>query len=263
MNLSYTQKSKEIVSQSSALCITLKKNLSTYFSNPVQRNTEQIKQSSFHTLSTRQFPIRPKVIHNKHHTTPNRTYRTFYDIPEVFSWASKHYKTWFKELTLQQRTAIMNYSWDQFKIVNNTLRTTDQNSQVNRIIKPLIQDLHSALKKSSLPEDIVVYRRADIRMLENYSNLSLNELVGKKILEKSFLSTSLLEKGTEAWKKKHNLLLKIHARKESNGAFIGFHSVFKDEYEMLFDKNHSFIIDEISYNRHEIFVKCTLAKDAN
>jgi hypothetical protein len=193
-----------------------------------------------------------------HHTTQNRSLKTFNSVPEAFSWGNKHYQPWLKELTPQQRTALISYSWDQFKMVNKTLRSFDKNPYGNRNMNPLIKDLHDALKKASLPEDIIVYRRADKRMLENYSHIPLHKLPGKKLLEKSFLSTSLIAEKTTPWEKKHKLLLKIHAPKGSNGAFIGLNSIFGNECEMLFDKNHSLIIHEARSNQKDLFLNCTL-----
>jgi hypothetical protein len=258
LNLSLIQPSKEILSRTPVLSVALKSLLSSSLAKSFQGSPHHDTKRPFIKPAKQHRSFRPDESHQTHHTTQNRSLRTFDSVPEAFSWANTHYQQWFKELTPKQRTALINYSWDQFKMVNKTLRSFGKNHYETRMMNPIINDLHSALKKASLPEDIIVYRRADKRMLGNYLYIPLHQLPGKKLLEKSFLSTSLIAEKTSPWEKKHKLLLKIHAPKGSNGAFIGFNSIFGDECEMLFDKNHSLMIHEAISNRKDISLNCTL-----
>ncbi len=77
-------------------------------------------------------------------------------------------------------------------------------------------------------------------MLGTLKNTPVDELVGKGISDKGFLSTSLIPDGQFGG----DLLLKIDAPTGTKGAFIGDLSVVPTEVEILLQKGQNMIIKE-------------------
>jgi NAD+--asparagine ADP-ribosyltransferase len=140
-------------------------------------------------------------------------------------------------LSVSEREAVTEYTGTNYKNINAVLRGketayTGQNAE-------FAENISSALKKANVPEDVVVYRGASKSALGELKDLSKEDMVGKVIEDKGFMSTSMLENSSF----NGDVKMKINVPKETNGAYVGEISYYP-EAEMLLDKGQKMIITE-------------------
>jgi len=105
----------------------------------------------------------------------------------------------------------------------------------------LVQNLDQAINKSELPQDLTLFRGASLRSLglSADSLKSADQLVGKTITDKSYVSTSLTS--STAGEFSHGVLVKIDAHKGAKGIYMndldGKHG---NEMEMLLPRGSKF-----------------------
>ncbi len=183
-------------------------------------------------------------------------YKMFFSAEDAKAWAHKHLDNPKTQLTSQQTRALLSYSWNKYGLVNKALRSNQE--KISRSSEgELITNIQDVLKNSKLPENIIVYRRVKEDIFNNLSFSSYKDLIGQKIKEKGFLSTSLSLESLEEWKDKHNVQIQIKAPKNARGYYLGSNSLF-EENEILFDKDYTLKITDIKANKQNIYVTCEL-----
>ncbi|HEX9061422.1 MAG TPA: ADP-ribosyltransferase, partial [Clostridia bacterium] len=155
----------------------------------------------------------------------------FFNTSEAQSWGSSSYSTWKNALSASEKSAITAYTGDEcYQNINAVLRGLESEYEGNNA--EIVQELSQALSKSSIPQNITLYRGASKAMLGNLQNLPPEELVGEVISDKAFMSTSLVPAGAF----NGDLTLIIEAPSGAEGAYIGNMSYYPGEAEVLLNK---------------------------
>lgn len=154
---------------------------------------------------------------------------------------------WREKLSDDEINAIKDYTREEpnyYKNINKKLRgKTLFFDEGNRDRATLI---HNALQKAEVPIPCTVYRGGPPDILGKYKNMTDDELVGKVLLDKGFMSTSTV-KGSEFG---GSVKLEIHVPAGAKGAYLsnGISVIGQGEHEMLFDKGCRIKIIGVSYD---------------
>ena len=109
--------------------------------------------------------------------------------------------------------------------------------------KMITEKLTTALDKASLTDNMILYRGTSTEALGSYKNLAPADLLGKTIMEKGFMSTSMnnsVAKGMFSG----NMHMTIEAPKGSKGLDISSISEYSDEAEILFQVGQEMVITD-------------------
>lgn len=154
---------------------------------------------------------------------------------------------WSKGLSNEEFNALKDYTREEpnyYRNINKKLRgKTAFFDSGNRERAFLI---HNALKKSEIPCPCTVYRGGPPDILGKFKNMSDDELIGKVLLDKGFMSTSIV-KGCEFG---GNVKLEIFVPSGSKGAYLsnGISAIGEGEHEILFDKGCRLKIVGVAYD---------------
>lgn len=155
------------------------------------------------------------------------------------------FSSWKSTLSTDEILAITKYTDnDHYQNINSVLRGVDDEF-IGENAK-IVDDLTEALSKSSLPENITLYRGTSTAMLGDLKNASMDDLIGVNITEGAFMSSSLSE--DVAHRFADDLLLKIEAPAGSETAFIGNISEYSIEAEVLFNRGQKMIVKDAVMN---------------
>lgn len=172
---------------------------------------------------------------------PKKTYKKkeFTDFTEADEWGEKHDKRWVDNLSVSEREAVTEYTGTRYKNINAVFRGkesayTGRNAEI-------AENISNALKKANVPEDLVVYRGASKRALGEFKNSLKEDMVGKVIEDKGFMSTSMLEKSSF----KGDVKIIINFPKGTNGAYVDEISYYP-EAKMLLDERQKMNTTEAS-----------------
>mgnify|MGYP001028808108 CR=1 FL=1 len=154
---------------------------------------------------------------------------------------------WIMKLSDAEFNALKDYTREEpnyYKNINKKLRGKalffeDGNRERAALI-------HNALQKAEVPSPCTVYRGGPPDILGKYKNMTDDELVGKILLDKGFMSTSTV-KGSEFG---GSVKLEIHVPAGARGAYLsnGISAIGQGEHEMLFDKGCRMKITGVSYD---------------
>jgi hypothetical protein len=141
----------------------------------------------------------------------------------------KAYDSWIKNLSDDERLGLGEYQRGDYNSMNDHLRKGDQ---VNNFQKKRINDAISALGKTSIPQDTILYRGTDTDVYKSQLGNDPKQWVGKTFTDKGFLSSSIDESASFG-----GLKVKILAPKGTKGGYLGNlpppHRHNKGEKEML------------------------------
>lgn len=181
----------------------------------------------------------------------------FKDMVSAHTWAFPKYERWIKSLSNEEYRALYRYCAKEHKNINGVLKGTDSNNS-NEVLM-MIKTITNAIMRTEVPQNVVVYRGSDKKSL-GIENCELNELEGRIIEEKGFMSTSLVEKVAMKHVKKHDggILLKVKASKGAKAGYLGNISEYM-EAELLFNKNQKMIIEKATKKDDNLIVlECKL-----
>ena len=152
--------------------------------------------------------------------------------------ANKPY-TSVKQLKPNEVQALKEYSGSNYRNINDSLRgldtATPENAQTIRVMR-------EALGKSSLADDMTLYRGSNTVELGDLMDLAPDELIGKSYTQPGFLSSSV--EYSEAQKFASNMIVKINAPAGSHGLNIASISKCPWEAEYLFDVGQKLLIQD-------------------
>ena len=141
------------------------------------------------------------------------------------------------QLSRNQVNALTDYSGDDYRNINNSLRgmetATPENAQ-------RINTLKQTLDNSSLPQDMTLYRGTTTNALGDLKGLAPEDLVGKTFVENGFMSTSTSSSVGNAFK--YDMQITINAAKGSHAMDISSISNYTHEAEVLFSSGQEMII---------------------
>lgn len=175
----------------------------------------------------------------------NNKWRTSYSLPEkivadINGWAKITYTPWMNSLSPLEKGAIKRYTAYSSHI-NGYLRGTSANNIYSLESMRLSKVISGALEKSTVSQEIVLFRGTDKRMLGDLKDLPGKELVGKVIKDNGFLGTSIFPNRSFI----DDLLLVIKVPEGTKGAWIAGLSKFPQEGEFLLNKGQQMKIKEV------------------
>ena len=182
---------------------------------------------------------------------------------------SMAHNDWVNSLSSEQKEAIKKYTnqgW--YSVINKKLRSGDKltDSNTDKILKGLFDDISSALATNKIPKNMQVYRGSSASIFKDllsedlYKQMrngkaSVNELkdklLGTIVKDDAYMSTTVID--DLAFHKSQgfikNVLFKIDIDKNATGAgYIAEMSEVAMEAELLFDKGTKLYIKDIAWN---------------
>ena len=196
-----------------------------------------------------------KVTHNRHNLPEDhpQRYKKFSDSAEAYAYMGDFdekgmpYDDWEQILDKKESSSVIAYTGTEYyHEINGTMRGTRKRNKVTgerlKIIQQMISDIKSALSKFDLKDDILVYRRTNIRMYDKYLEAYNN---GGLYCEKGFLSTTLVK--SSFGKGGCDIVIKVPKGK-GRGAWIAPRSLFRpkqEENEFLLNCDQMFIVKAV------------------
>ncbi|MCM3747446.1 minor capsid protein [Paenibacillus pasadenensis] len=164
--------------------------------------------------------------------------RQFTTASDVAAWNDEVAPAWIGELTSAEEGAVKLYSGSSYSEINRHLRQAATNEHWDRII----ESISTGLQKFPLREAIEVYRGLSQNV---FGTSDPDELVGMRVRDMAFMSTSLLP--SSAFGGQVKLVLRLPPG--TIGAPIQSLSDFPNEFEFLLDKGTEYeIIEALSEN---------------
>ncbi len=169
------------------------------------------------------------------------------NLEEAHEWGSKHFDSWVESLTESERSAIRQYTGDDYRKINNYLRGIAD--FLNDVESSVIDNIKSGLNKASVPYDIQVYRGTDLKPFKNLYKIDdegkivVDSLVGKTVKDNGFVSTAMVK---ESSFDHMNVSWEINVPKEANADYVGKISYIPTEAELLFNSEQEMVIKSVS-----------------
>ncbi|MCR5048169.1 MAG: ADP-ribosyltransferase [Saccharofermentans sp.] len=165
---------------------------------------------------------------------------------------------WAATLSDVEKEAIKGYTNTDYVDINKKLRGLSDSW--TPIHMERAKAIHFALGRSSIPCDCVVYRGASSDALGAFKGLSDDELKGKIIRDKGFMSTSL-DRDVSSLNFSGGILFEIEVPKGSKGAYVGNVGQFGHlESEVLFDCNRVMEIKDVQTINGKRIIKVGMLK---
>lgn len=166
---------------------------------------------------------------------------------------ARHSDPLIKQFSKEEHRAVREYTETNFAAINRYLggRNTGMTLRQTKDMDAEIDLLDRALEKATIGTDIRLERKmAAPWFVEQFGGKDLMDLrpedvVGKVYTEKAFVSTSAMlganfaNQDTDQY---GHVRLKIRARSESKGLYVGEMSPFENEKEVLLPRNSAFLI---------------------
>lgn len=154
---------------------------------------------------------------------------------------------WDNVLTDDERYAVRAYTGSSYSQMNKDLR---MGNYLNSSKKVLIDDCTSALSKTKIADDVLVYRgmgsQKSVARLFGITEAELADpnvipsLIGKTVTEKGFMSTAITP--GRAWS---GAKLEVYLPKGANAMFVDPISQYSGELELLVQRNSTFVVKDI------------------
>ena len=161
------------------------------------------------------------------------------------AWGNQHYTGWVTSLSERERSSLAAYSGAEYGELNRKLRA---GTALSPRESSLQENIHSALAKASLPEDVQVYRalpEGAVRELALYCSQDIIE-EGITIQDSAFMSCSLVSDNRFNRSPANKYIFRMAAPAGVHAAYIGGLSFFENEQELLVDGNHSIYVTGIT-----------------
>lgn len=167
---------------------------------------------------------------------------------QVVNLLRKESDVWINTLTNDERRAIRKYTYNSgdkapnrfFERLNAMLRG---DLPEDKKLRGYADTISGALKKNRLKNDVICYRRVNANPIEGYEH-------GDVIHLDQFISTSIIPKGVL----KGEYEITIYAPKGTRGAYIERLSAFKNQRELLLDKDCLYRVISSEGNKIELEV---------
>ena len=156
---------------------------------------------------------------------------------------------WLATLTGTQKSAVVSYTGSAYEAMNNYLRANGAYDASDRT-KQLIKQCQAALKKASLPEEVIVRRGSGYNMLKelglDISEVNKDKLVGGIVQDLGFLSTSPDPSG--GFSSGIEYVIKIP--EGSQAMYVAPISQFHSERELLVNCGGKFMVDDVEFDNY-------------
>lgn len=156
---------------------------------------------------------------------------------------------WLATLTGTQKSAVVSYTGSAYEAMNDYLRANGAYDASDRT-KQLIKQCQAALKKASLPEEVIVRRGSGYNMLKelglDISEANKDKLVGGVVQDLGFLSTSPDPSG--GFSSGIEYVIKIP--EGSQAMYVAPISQFHSERELLVNCGGKFMVDDVEFDSY-------------
>lgn len=156
---------------------------------------------------------------------------------------------WLATLTGTQRSAVVSYTGSAYEAMNDYLRANGAYDASDRT-KQLIKQCQAALKKASLPEEVIVRRGSGYNMLKelglDISEANKDKLIGGIVQDLGFLSTSPDPSG--GFSSGIEYVIKIP--EGSQAMYVAPISQFHSERELLVNCGGKFMVDDVEFDSY-------------
>lgn len=156
---------------------------------------------------------------------------------------------WLATLTGTQKSAVVSYTGSAYEAMNDYLRANGAYDASDRT-KQLIKQCQAALKKASLPEEVIVRRGSGYNMLKelgiDISEANKDKLVGGIVQDLGFLSTSPDPSG--GFSSGIEYVIKIP--EGSQAMYVAPISQFHSERELLINCGGKFMVDDVEFDSY-------------
>lgn len=156
---------------------------------------------------------------------------------------------WLATLTGTQKNAVVSYTGSAYEAMNDYLRANGAYDASDRT-KQLIKQCQAALKKASLPEEVIVRRGSGYNMLKelgiDISEANKDKLVGGVVQDLGFLSTSPDPSG--GFSSGIEYVIKIP--EGSQAMYVAPISQFHSERELLVNCGGKFMVDDVEFDSY-------------
>lgn len=156
---------------------------------------------------------------------------------------------WLTALTGTQKDAVVSYTGSAYEAMNDYLRANGAYDASDRT-KQLIKQCQAALKKASLPEDVIVRRGSGYNMLKelniDISETNKDKLIGGVVQDLGFLSTSPDPRG--GFSSDIEYVIKIP--EGSQAMYVAPISQFHSEQELLVNCGGKFMVDDVEFDSY-------------
>lgn len=156
---------------------------------------------------------------------------------------------WLATLTGTQKSAVVSYTGSAYEAMNDYLRTKGIYGAPDRT-KQLIKQCRAALKKASIPEEVIVRRGSGYNMLKelgiDISEANKDKLIGGTVQDFGFLSTSPDPSG--GFSSSIEYIIKIP--KGSQAMYVAPISQLPSERELLVNCGGKFMVDDVEFDSY-------------
>lgn len=156
---------------------------------------------------------------------------------------------WLATLTGTQKNAVVSYTGSAYEAMNDYLRAKGAYDASDRT-KQLIKQCQAALKKASLPEEVIVRRGSGYNMLKelgiDISEANKDRLIGGIVQDLGFLSTSPDPSGGFSF----GIEYVIKIPEGSQAMYVAPISQFHGERELLVNCGGKFMIDDVEFDSY-------------
>ncbi len=156
---------------------------------------------------------------------------------------------WLTILNGVQKNAVVSYTGSAYQAMNDYLRANGAYDASDRT-KQLIKQCQAALKKASLPEEVIVRRGSGYNMLKelglDISENNKDKLIGGVVQDLGFLSTSPDPSG--GFSSGIEYVIKIP--EGSQAMYVAPISQFHSERELLVNCGGKFMVDDVEFDSY-------------
>lgn len=156
---------------------------------------------------------------------------------------------WLATLTGTQKSAVVSYTGSAYESMNDYLKTKGIYGAPDRT-KQLIKQCRAALKKASIPEEVIVRRGSGYNMLKelgiDISEANKDKLIGGIVQDFGFLSTSPDPSG--GFSSSIEYIIKIP--KGSQAMYVAPISQLPSERELLVNCGGKFMVDDVEFDSY-------------
>lgn len=164
------------------------------------------------------------------------------NLREMESWCDD----WLRVISSAERNGVEVYTGSAYFDMNKYLRGEISSTRYADEIKQAT----AALKKASLPEEVIVRRGSDYNLLRelgiDISEASKDKVVGALVTDKGFMSTSPAPSGGFSG----NIEYVIKVPKGSQAMYVDTISRNRGEEELLINRGGKYIIEDVEFNSY-------------
>ena len=164
------------------------------------------------------------------------------------AWSERVFADWYKSLSKDEAHALRGYKENDYDAINKDLRSGSLSERSSKSVK----HLDSAIAKSSLPEDVQVFRGFSLPKDMMSKNGDYSHLIGRSLSDQAYNSVSTRPKVAKTFMNgSHDgtVMLKMTLPKGSKAASmnkgLGSDLDYTDESELLLPRGTQYVVKSV------------------